>query len=654
MLKTRIAKIAAITVGLTFALSFSVNTAGAVTIAELQAQINALMAQLASLQGGTVSTGASIASDLTIGSTGANVVTLQSALVAQGHLVMPAGVAMGYFGSLTRAAVMKWQAANGVPSTGYFGPLSRAAFNASGATGTVPGSTVGSGSTSGGVITTPGIEGTITVSKNPSPASGVKLYEGDSKKGVLGIKLEAKTSDIKIERIKLDLDETGDTATNDAAFYNKVAQKVYILDGSTVLASADLSSSTVVEESNEISITLAGMSFVVPKDTTRVLTVALDAKSSWDSTYDSDTWTVGLATDGVRGVDGAGVNQYGPSASGVFTNSFTSEGELLDSSTLAVSTASNTPVAAEVIASQGTAEDELDGLELLKFNVRAEKDDATITDAIVTITRSSDDTANATSTTAYIYDGSTLVGSATVVGTSATAMSATFTDIDYVVLQNVTKTLTVKVDIDDAAATAQTFIASIAATTGLTVERSNGDAVSESGSATGETISVRNAGPQFTLKSASVGYTAAQGGVAAATSTGSATFVVNIKALGGDVRFGTQAASTTFDVVTYKGGVLTAFANASTTNFITPSSGVTTSGLLSTDAFMLAENQDVDVTVEVIFPGRLSTGALLATDAYAFAIQDIDWSLASTPYSLQSSDFMAGKTSWRTSSVTLP
>ena len=125
MLKTRIAKIAALSVGVTFALGLSINTAGAVTIAELQAQINALMAQLASLQGtpgaGVVN---AINSDLTIGSSGNSVVTLQTALVAQGYLTMPAGVSMGYFGSLTKAAVQKWQAANGVPSTGYFGPIS--------------------------------------------------------------------------------------------------------------------------------------------------------------------------------------------------------------------------------------------------------------------------------------------------------------------------------------------------------------------------------------------------------------------------------------------------------------------------------------------------------------------------------------------------
>jgi peptidoglycan hydrolase-like protein with peptidoglycan-binding domain len=100
--------------------------AGAQTVAELQAQINALMAQLAALSGGsTVSV--TFTQNLTVGSTGSEVVALQQMLVAQGHLVMPAGVAYGYFGGLTRAAVAKWQAANGVaPAAGYWGPLSRA------------------------------------------------------------------------------------------------------------------------------------------------------------------------------------------------------------------------------------------------------------------------------------------------------------------------------------------------------------------------------------------------------------------------------------------------------------------------------------------------------------------------------------------------
>src|SRR6185436_13937734 len=157
MIRNRIA-----TIGLSLALVLGAATpAAAVTVAELQAQINALMAQLSSLQGGSASAGVAITADLTVGSSGAQVSALQSALVSQGYLVMPAGTAMGYFGSLTKAAVMKWQAAVGLPATGYFGPLSRAKFNGS-VSGTVPGTTIGGGTTVGGGITTPGVEGTLT------------------------------------------------------------------------------------------------------------------------------------------------------------------------------------------------------------------------------------------------------------------------------------------------------------------------------------------------------------------------------------------------------------------------------------------------------------------------------------------------------------
>ena len=70
-----------------------------------------------------------IVTNLTVGSRGMEVSTLQQTLVSQGYLVMPSGVSYGYFGSLTQAAVVKWQKANGVtPALGYFGPVSRAIF----------------------------------------------------------------------------------------------------------------------------------------------------------------------------------------------------------------------------------------------------------------------------------------------------------------------------------------------------------------------------------------------------------------------------------------------------------------------------------------------------------------------------------------------
>lgn len=68
--------------------------------------------------------------DLSEGSHGDAVVTLQTLLEEKGHLTIPAGVAKGYFGALTKVALMKYQAMLGVKNTGYYGPLTRAAMKA--------------------------------------------------------------------------------------------------------------------------------------------------------------------------------------------------------------------------------------------------------------------------------------------------------------------------------------------------------------------------------------------------------------------------------------------------------------------------------------------------------------------------------------------
>jgi peptidoglycan hydrolase-like protein with peptidoglycan-binding domain len=646
------------TIGLSLALVLGAATpAAAVTVAELQAQINALMAQLASLQGGSsASTGTAITADLTIGSSGAQVSALQSALVSQGYLVMPAGVSMGYFGSLTKAAVMKWQAANGVPATGYFGPISRAKFNTSGVGGTVPGSTVGSGSTTGGSITTPGVEGTITVSLNPTPASA-KVYEGDNKKQVLGIKLEAKTSDIKVERVKLKLDENNSSSTNDTDFYRKIASKIYLMDGSSVLASSDLNIDTVVKDGTDYYITLSGFGYVVPRDSTRVLYVAVDAMSNWDSAFDGDAWTITVPVDGVRGVDGAGVNQYGPSSS--FGRDFTTEGELSESATLTASNNVNTPKAAEVIAAQGTGENEYDNLPLLKADFRAEKDDVTLTDLVVSITRGGN-TSSATATTAYLMDGSTVLGSATVVGTSATAMTATFSDIDVDISKDSTKTLTFSVDIDSAGTSGTTFSASFSSGN-MTAENSQGSGITESGSATGETITVRSVGLEISLVSKSITKSSTQSQGNTSTSTAEANFVIRVKAVGGDITIGNSASDTPFvtnagtatadddaSFIIYKSGAAYATGGASTSSITVPS-GVVTSGL--TNGFKVQEGNTVDIPVSFLFEARTTAGASVPTASYAVGLAQLNWWNGATA---NTSDFMAGNADWRTSTVALP
>lgn len=122
-------------------------SANALTIAELQAQINALMAQLATLQGQTttppasgsgapaVCAGVTFTRNITVGATGSDVKCLQAVLnqssstqVATTGAGSP-GNETSYFGPLTLVAVRKFQAENGMTPANQVGPMTRARLN---------------------------------------------------------------------------------------------------------------------------------------------------------------------------------------------------------------------------------------------------------------------------------------------------------------------------------------------------------------------------------------------------------------------------------------------------------------------------------------------------------------------------------------------
>jgi peptidoglycan hydrolase-like protein with peptidoglycan-binding domain len=69
-------------------------------------------------------------SNLTVGSRGENVVVLQSLLSELGYLKMPANVASGYYGPLTKSALAQYQMSQSVsPTAGYFGPMTKIAMH---------------------------------------------------------------------------------------------------------------------------------------------------------------------------------------------------------------------------------------------------------------------------------------------------------------------------------------------------------------------------------------------------------------------------------------------------------------------------------------------------------------------------------------------
>lgn len=184
--KSRTAKAIAGFVGFATAVTMSFGTASAATTAELQAQIASLLAtiqglqaQLASQGGTTAMTGGyTFATDLKMGSTGADVLNLQKVLnmdpatqVAASGVGSP-GNESSYFGSLTKAAVIKFQDLHAADvlapygltkGTGYVGPSTRAYLNSH------------YGSTGGSVVTpiTP-MTGGIVLSAD-TPAAGTVI-----------------------------------------------------------------------------------------------------------------------------------------------------------------------------------------------------------------------------------------------------------------------------------------------------------------------------------------------------------------------------------------------------------------------------------------------------------------------------------------------
>ena len=68
--------------------------------------------------------------DLKYGSNGDDVVALQTLLEKRGFLVIPMGTKKGFFGQLTRDALINFQKYENIsPAVGYFGPITRAKIN---------------------------------------------------------------------------------------------------------------------------------------------------------------------------------------------------------------------------------------------------------------------------------------------------------------------------------------------------------------------------------------------------------------------------------------------------------------------------------------------------------------------------------------------
>jgi hypothetical protein len=222
---------------------------GAVTVAELQAQINALMAQLQTLQAASPSmtsgnvpaacVGVTLSRNLAVGATGSDVKCLQALLNADASTQVSAtgagspGNETTTFGPKTLAAVQKYQAANGITPASQAGPLTRAKLNQKlGGTAMTPGQTqtvvpTGAGLTVSLASNNPA-SGTIVDGQALAPLAALTFWNGDN--------AEVKVTGLKLKRIGV---------SADASLTN-----VYLFNGATRLTDGAAVSSTMVNFNN--------------------------------------------------------------------------------------------------------------------------------------------------------------------------------------------------------------------------------------------------------------------------------------------------------------------------------------------------------------------------------------------------------------------
>lgn len=421
--------------------------------------------------------------NLSMGMRNADVTALQNALASAGYFNV---AATGYFGSVTKSAVMAYQRANSIsPVSGFVGPLTRGVLNATSVTTTTTTTTTTTPTTT----TTTGQEGFAEVRISPSPTNNPNV-QFSTDVPVYGIEFKAKQSDVTVERINLQVAvSNAGSNENPSTLINSISVK----DGSTVLATIPVNSTTFSKvtssTTNTYYVQVAGLGVKVLKDTAKTLTVTFNTNS-----IDTDrTVTVTVyGTQGIRTVDGRGISSYNALAD-VRTHTFKKPGN----SNLLVKADATTIYSTNyrINTTNNGAEKVLTST----FAVKSETGPSKLTTVNVTVNAASTTGSAATlPSNLYLYDGSTLIDarSVSVVTTNATGtVSFDLSGYNVNIDTDVTKTFTIKADMPSTTATGTAISTTV---TGVIYEKANGSSVSVASSISGPYHYFAPVVPKFT------------------------------------------------------------------------------------------------------------------------------------------------------------
>lgn len=282
------------------------NTVKAATAQELQDQINALLAQIGSLQGGSSTSCYSFTRDLTVGSQGADVTALQNYLAAKGYFNV---AATGYFGAITAQAAAAWQSANGVmPAAGYFGAISRAKYNSM-CSSTTP--TTGDDDDDDSDSDFGGSDGEEASLEDFDVKDGddTSIEEGQEDAEAMEIEFDVEDSDVEVQRVEVVASSSAGNGEEDP--WDVFESATLWMDGDDVATVDGLDDEDNWDEQTtdgQFSFRFNGVDTVVGEGETAEFVVSFTFQDNLDELDES--WDLWIDDSGIRALDEAGIDQY--------------------------------------------------------------------------------------------------------------------------------------------------------------------------------------------------------------------------------------------------------------------------------------------------------------------------------------------------------
>mgnify|MGYP002620763504 CR=1 FL=1 len=344
-IETAFAKFAVAFVAVAMLVSLVAPAASAQTTEELQAMINDLLAQVAGLQGqlgGTSSVGASVCPytwtrSLNMGASGADVKALQQFLNADPETrvaasgVGSAGMETEYYGALTGAAVAKFQTKYRaeiltplglVNATTYFGPSTMAQANQL----CVSAPSTGDDMDDDDMMdddddmmdddddSLSGSEASLE-DFDLKDGDDTELQEGQENAPVAEATFDVEDGDIRIQRVDVAVDYTdSDNGTNEDDEPWDVFETISLWVDGDMIAEMDVDDEDEWEEdepnNGDFRVRFTGLNQVFREGDEAEIVIGVTVANSTDINNGEASWDIFIPAEGIRGRDGAGVDQY--------------------------------------------------------------------------------------------------------------------------------------------------------------------------------------------------------------------------------------------------------------------------------------------------------------------------------------------------------